>query len=794
WRDYGYTLFMYCQLPAQIRPEGWHHWEKQREQTARYLEFENTGEGANSAQRASWSRQLTKEEAKDITLENGVIEREYDYTDDTSGLDFQSRTGTITSTGDSVIKSRICIRSTSNATFDVQNGVLTLEAGINNCKEAVDEGRPSAGFTKIGAGTLKLTAAGTSSGDANINEGTLHLTSTGVIVSNVNVASGATFIDAAPEITSAVTLNGGAFTLGDSASAATITIGDFAVTDGTINFDFYSSDYDILTTSSAMLTSGTINVMFNNGNETTWWDNAPDTGYALINASSMTAYPNSFQLLVNSSATEQWYLDTAGNQFVLKKQGSEPPTPTVDYYLANTSEAIEAPSWTIDGTNKKGAKFIAGDQSTATYDGPVDMQASGTYEVAANKELTLTGVISGSGNVTKLGDGTLTLSGDNTYTGDTTVSAGTLKLTKVGQKGTLATGSTLTVDGVKSVVTGHGDIFGYTDGTVATINLTNGGTLHNDSTDSHITVGAEINMNSGVISSEDGAGSSTYGNYVFDNAINVLGGTNNAITANRIALRNLGAAGAGKINVAKDAILTISSQIINPDGYPVPLVKEGEGTLVLSGDNTFTSDTTVSAGTLNLTKVGQKGTLATGSTLTVDGANSVVTGHGDILGYTSGTVATVNLTNGGTLHNDSTGNHITVGAEINMNHGVISSENGNGSATYGNYVFDSAINVLGGTDNAITANRITLRNLGDAGAGKITVDENAKLTISSQIFDPDGNFIPLVKQGAGTLVLSGDNTYTKGTNVNEGVLQLTGAAVKANSPIAIADNATLEYN
>ena len=70
WRDYGYTLFMYCQLPAQIRPEGWHHWEKQREQTARYLEFENTGEGANSAQRASWSRQLTKEEAKDITLEN----------------------------------------------------------------------------------------------------------------------------------------------------------------------------------------------------------------------------------------------------------------------------------------------------------------------------------------------------------------------------------------------------------------------------------------------------------------------------------------------------------------------------------------------------------------------------------------------------------------------------------------------------------------------------------------------------------------------------------------------------
>ena len=69
WRDYGYTLFMRCTLPHQIRPEGWHHWQKEREQTARYLEYENTGEGAGTAQRASWSRQLTKKEANAITPE-----------------------------------------------------------------------------------------------------------------------------------------------------------------------------------------------------------------------------------------------------------------------------------------------------------------------------------------------------------------------------------------------------------------------------------------------------------------------------------------------------------------------------------------------------------------------------------------------------------------------------------------------------------------------------------------------------------------------------------------------------
>lgn len=69
WRDYGYTLFMHCSLPAQIRPEGWHHWREEAKQTARYLEFENTGEGAATDKRVGWSRQLTKKEAKEITLD-----------------------------------------------------------------------------------------------------------------------------------------------------------------------------------------------------------------------------------------------------------------------------------------------------------------------------------------------------------------------------------------------------------------------------------------------------------------------------------------------------------------------------------------------------------------------------------------------------------------------------------------------------------------------------------------------------------------------------------------------------
>lgn len=70
WRDYGYTLFMNCDMGKHIRPEGWHHWQKERMSTARYLEYNNRGEGAATANRATWSKLLTKKEAAKITIEN----------------------------------------------------------------------------------------------------------------------------------------------------------------------------------------------------------------------------------------------------------------------------------------------------------------------------------------------------------------------------------------------------------------------------------------------------------------------------------------------------------------------------------------------------------------------------------------------------------------------------------------------------------------------------------------------------------------------------------------------------
>lgn len=71
WRPYGYTLFMNCELGSHILPAGWYNWGKvSNEQTARYLEYNNTGAGANTSQRVAWGKQLMKKEAAKVTLEN----------------------------------------------------------------------------------------------------------------------------------------------------------------------------------------------------------------------------------------------------------------------------------------------------------------------------------------------------------------------------------------------------------------------------------------------------------------------------------------------------------------------------------------------------------------------------------------------------------------------------------------------------------------------------------------------------------------------------------------------------
>ncbi|RYG45376.1 MAG: pectin esterase [Chitinophagaceae bacterium] len=70
WRAFAKTVFIRCKLGPHIRPEGWDNWRNaENEKTAFYAEYKNTGEGATSEKRVAWSKQLTRKEAKEYTLE-----------------------------------------------------------------------------------------------------------------------------------------------------------------------------------------------------------------------------------------------------------------------------------------------------------------------------------------------------------------------------------------------------------------------------------------------------------------------------------------------------------------------------------------------------------------------------------------------------------------------------------------------------------------------------------------------------------------------------------------------------
>lgn len=70
WRPYGMSLFMNCHFDNAIVAEGWHNWGKEtNEQTARFIEYNNSGEGADTSHRVGWSVLLTDNEAQEYTLD-----------------------------------------------------------------------------------------------------------------------------------------------------------------------------------------------------------------------------------------------------------------------------------------------------------------------------------------------------------------------------------------------------------------------------------------------------------------------------------------------------------------------------------------------------------------------------------------------------------------------------------------------------------------------------------------------------------------------------------------------------
>lgn len=71
WRIYAKVAFLNCEMGSFVCPEGWHNWSKpESEKTATFAEYNNTGSGAATSQRVSWSHKLTGREAETINKEN----------------------------------------------------------------------------------------------------------------------------------------------------------------------------------------------------------------------------------------------------------------------------------------------------------------------------------------------------------------------------------------------------------------------------------------------------------------------------------------------------------------------------------------------------------------------------------------------------------------------------------------------------------------------------------------------------------------------------------------------------
>lgn len=69
WRPHAQTVFIRCHLSAVVHPKGWHNWNKpEAEQSTFYAEYKNTGEGASTENRVSWSHQLSEQQLNEYTL------------------------------------------------------------------------------------------------------------------------------------------------------------------------------------------------------------------------------------------------------------------------------------------------------------------------------------------------------------------------------------------------------------------------------------------------------------------------------------------------------------------------------------------------------------------------------------------------------------------------------------------------------------------------------------------------------------------------------------------------------
>jgi fibronectin-binding autotransporter adhesin len=390
--------------------------------------------------------------------------------------------------------------------------------------------------------------------------------------------------------------------------------------------------------------------------------------------------------------------------------------------------------------------------------GNVSIGTGAILTVVGSNNTTISGVVSGLGGLTKNSSSTLTLSGNNSYSDGTTITAGTLL---VGHDKALGTGTLR-----------FGGTIASTDGTDRTI-------------------------------SNSVAGLSGTWTYTFGQA---SGGTGN-LTFTDASNANFASTGVKTFNVLNTT--SFANAFISTGN--VTVTKIGAGTLILAGNSTYSGSTVINAGTLQIGNGGTSGVLSASSTITNNGtlvfnrsntvaqgtnfSTAAITGTGSIIQNGSGTLVlnAANTYSGGTTLNTGT---LVIGNAAAAGTGTITQTDGTSLLkidTTGTLANTMSLYNVAALQSATLSGTITVNN------ATFDVESGDTLTLSGGVGGSGG----VTKNGTGSLVLSGSNTYSGATTVNAGTLNAahanalgTNAAVTVNggSLLVSADDAINSKN
>ncbi|WP_298822592.1 autotransporter-associated beta strand repeat-containing protein [uncultured Roseibium sp.] len=458
------------------------------------------------------------------------------------------------------------------------------------------------------------------------------------------------------------------------------------------------------------------------------------------------------------------------------------------------------------------------------------------------------GVMSGTGGVV-INAGVLNqIAGENTYTGSTTVNGGTLTIGEISPppgEGVILDSNAVLVNGGELVLE-VSETIGSLAGTGGTVTFEDNLRLTTGGNNASTTFGGSFGGDGFVNKRGTGTFTLSGDNTEFDGTVTVEEGT--------LSLATTAAGGDGSFSITTTGsvidyadgvtsaapidinsnttqlqVLTGSatqSGVISETGGARPMEKIGDGTLTLTGANTYTGGTTVTAGTLQLGNGGTTGSVAgditnnaalifnrsdavtlsdviSGSgTVTKAGAGTLtLTGTNTYTGGTMVTAGTLQLGNGGTT--GSVAGDIINNAALIFNRsdavtlsGVVS---GSGTVTKtdtGTLTLTGTNTYTGGT--TVTSGTLQLGDGGTTGSVAGDITNNAALIFNrsdavtlSGVISGSG---AVTKTGTGTLTLTGTNTYTGGTTVTSGTLQLGNGGTTGSVAGDITNNAALIFN